>query len=332
MVVSLLAVWGGVSACAAGPAGAGAADPGVRTEAVPPRPDNPPELGLVRWRRGYEGAVAEARAQHKPLLVLFDEVPGCQTVRTFGAGALSHPLIVEAAETYFVPVFVSNNDPGPDRAVLESFGEPTWNNPAVRFIAPDRTELAPRLYGAWGDGGASLAARMVSALGDEAPDWLRLVALELGAEVAGPETELFGMYCFWQGEAALGGVEGVVGTRTGFAGGREVVEVRLDPARVDRKALRAAAERVGAAKISGTLRPSPRDDRHALIGTPWADVPMVAAQASRVNAAVAAGRDPSRWLSPRQRDVARALRAHPGAPWPDPGGLSRLVGPTKMGR
>ena len=37
---------------------------------------NPVELGLVRWRRGFESAAREAREADKPLLVLFDEVPG----------------------------------------------------------------------------------------------------------------------------------------------------------------------------------------------------------------------------------------------------------------
>ena len=37
---------------------------------------NPVELGLVRWRRGFEAAAVEAREADKPLLVLFDEVPG----------------------------------------------------------------------------------------------------------------------------------------------------------------------------------------------------------------------------------------------------------------
>ena len=37
---------------------------------------NPVELGLVEWRRGFDAAAAEARAAGRPLLVLFDEVPG----------------------------------------------------------------------------------------------------------------------------------------------------------------------------------------------------------------------------------------------------------------
>lgn len=37
---------------------------------------NPVELGLVEWRRGFDAAAAESRDLGRPLLVLFDEVPG----------------------------------------------------------------------------------------------------------------------------------------------------------------------------------------------------------------------------------------------------------------
>lgn len=41
-----------------------------------PSPEQPSELGQVSWRRGYPEAAAEAAASGRPLLVLFDEVPG----------------------------------------------------------------------------------------------------------------------------------------------------------------------------------------------------------------------------------------------------------------
>ena len=198
-------------------------------------------------------------------------------------------------------MFVANNDDGPDRVVLQAFGEPAWNNPAVRFLGPRGDAVAPRLYGDWT--AAAFAEGMVTALGDRAPAWLTLVADEERAKVAGTDTLVYAMYCFWQGEAALGAVDGVVGTRTGFAGGSEAVEVHV--ARdLDRAALDAAAARVGARIVSGPVRPAPNDDRHALAGTIWSTIPMSDAQAARVNAAVAAGVDPRVWLSPRQVALA----------------------------
>lgn len=38
--------------------------------------DIPVELGAVAWRRDFDAAAKEARAAERPLLVLFQEVPG----------------------------------------------------------------------------------------------------------------------------------------------------------------------------------------------------------------------------------------------------------------
>ncbi|MCB9687842.1 MAG: hypothetical protein H6738_19035 [Alphaproteobacteria bacterium] len=273
------------------------------SEATPYATENPAELGLVHWRRGLRSAQAESRTTGKPLLVLFDEVPGCSTVKGFGRVALSHPLLADAAETLFVPLFVSNNEEGEDRDVLLQFGERPWDNPAVRFLSPQGRPVGSRLYGEWT--AASLAEHMVEALGADAPPWLVLVAQEERAAAAGTVTETYGAWCFWQGEATLGAVPGVVGTRTGFLGGHEAVELVIDPSRLDRGALRHAVDALGAKPLQGELRPSPDDDNHALRGTPWSAVPMTEAQAARVNATVAAGGDPSPWLSPRQRALVR---------------------------
>ncbi|MFQ5412141.1 MAG: hypothetical protein ACE5EC_07575, partial [Phycisphaerae bacterium] len=39
----------------------------------------PKELGRIDWQRGFDAAARRARAEHKPLLILFQEVPGCST-------------------------------------------------------------------------------------------------------------------------------------------------------------------------------------------------------------------------------------------------------------
>ncbi|MAW62128.1 MAG: hypothetical protein CMJ94_15030 [Planctomycetes bacterium] len=38
--------------------------------------EQPVELGQVRWRRDLDAALAEAKAADKPVLLLFQEVPG----------------------------------------------------------------------------------------------------------------------------------------------------------------------------------------------------------------------------------------------------------------
>jgi hypothetical protein len=38
--------------------------------------ENPTELGLVEWKRDLEGALSEAASAGKPVLLLFQEIPG----------------------------------------------------------------------------------------------------------------------------------------------------------------------------------------------------------------------------------------------------------------
>lgn len=40
------------------------------------RVTQPVELGQVRWQRDFEAALAESKKTEKPVLILFQEVPG----------------------------------------------------------------------------------------------------------------------------------------------------------------------------------------------------------------------------------------------------------------
>ena len=44
----------------------------------------PEELGNVQWNRKMENAVALSKQSGKPILILFQEVPGCMTCRNYG--------------------------------------------------------------------------------------------------------------------------------------------------------------------------------------------------------------------------------------------------------
>jgi hypothetical protein len=122
----------------------------------------PKELGLVAWGRDYQEALHAAHSSGRPLLILFDEVPGCSTCVHYGEVVLSDALLVEAAETLFVPLAIYNNQGGEDRRVLELFQEPAWNNPVVQFVAADGRRLIPRLAGDYSTSG--LAAAMIARL------------------------------------------------------------------------------------------------------------------------------------------------------------------------
>lgn len=292
----------------------------------------PDELGNVRWGRDFETARTEAARTGRPMLVLFQEVPGCRTCVDFGNGPMSNPLIVEAIETEFVPVVVFNNRPGDDARVLQACREPAWNNPVVRFFDGAGRDVIPRADGVYREGG--VAARMAEALRAAhraVPAYLALVMEETAPVRRASAT--IAMHCFWEGEAALGGLDGVLSTRAAYLDGHEVVDVTFDVSRLPYERLLAEAERRGLAarvyardeaqlaaarRVVGTRavrsdersRPAPESDqkRHLRLSA-LAGLDLTPLQEARVNAALAAGTPVDRWLSPRQRDAARRLAA-----------------------
>lgn len=311
----------------------------------------PTELGEVAWFRDFDAAREESRRTGKPMLVFFSEVPGCQTCRSFGSGVLSNPLVVEAAETLFVPVAVYNNvENGRDEKVLKSFNEPAWNNPAMRIITSEREELSPRVYNDYTVAGVTRA--MMTALraaGRDVPSWLDIVQRESASE-GKAETAVFAMHCFWQGEAVIGSVPGVTATKAGFLDGREVVEVTFDPrvvsfldllslsrqsgcathvyARSDQqlKVASALVVRATAVRTDAPVKVSLPDRSYHLAHTHYRAVPMTPMQAMRVNSAIATSMDPAAYLSPRQLALAELVKASSRKEWPMLAGESDLRG------
>jgi hypothetical protein len=85
-------------------------------------------------------------------------------------------LLVEAIEDHFVPVLIYNNKEE-DAELLQSFDEPSWNNPVVRFLDHTGHDLIPRKDGVWQAG--PLARRMVTSLqaaNRQVPAFLEYVA------------------------------------------------------------------------------------------------------------------------------------------------------------
>lgn len=291
--------------------------------------DAPEEFGAVHWGRSLDAALAASAQSGKPVFLLFTEVPGCSTVKGFANGALRHPLLVEAIEDEFEPVVVRNNVGGKEREILNSFNEPTWNNPVVRFLDADRKDLVKRYARGWTVDG--LATSMVAALraaDRPVPPYLENLVVELTAET---ESTVFSMYCFWTGEVKLAGLDGVVSTRPGFANGREVVRViwdrrRTNPGKLFGQAAAADAatgvlvtdetQKTLASKhfdhvatLSGELRFSEKDDKYQIRRRDWGWVPMTPAQATAVNRAVVrSDEEVARILSPRQIAFSKSDR------------------------
>lgn len=302
--------------------------------------DAPVELGQVDWVRNFDEASAKAKDQNKPLLVLFQEVPGCSTSSGYGKNVLSHPQIVEAIETLFVPVAVYNNHGGEDERVLKSFGEPSWNNPVVRIITPDRKELVSRLNGDYTKAG--LVRAMITALKNDnkpVPKYLSLLAQDLNVNNGEFERATFAMHCFWVGEAKLGNINGVISTIPGFMGGHEVVELEYNPDIVSygdlvkkakahnlaRHVFTENAEQSSVAKsILGESNVSPKSafradgsPKYYMSRTLYKYVPLTKTQMARVNAALGRSQSPNMFLSPRQLEIYNYIQDHQDLNWPN---------------
>ena len=301
-------------------------------------PDQPEELGAVHWLRDIDVAVAQSKEKNKPILILFQEVPGCFTCRNYGNDALSHPLLVEAMESLFIPLAIHNNKGGEDAKVLKYFGEPSWNNPVVRIVNNSKKDLIPRVngnYSKW-----ALADAMIRALdnaGTVAPAYLELLTQELGAEKTGIKTATFGMYCFWSGEKEIGALEGVTATKPGFMGGREVVQVNYNPNVISYSDLAEKAkdarcnshiytnnssEKEIAKKVLGEGSISneskfrlDKDVKYYLSRTHYRFVPMTEMQAAKVNSQIGRGKSFANYLSPRQIALADKIKANPKMEW-----------------
>ena len=141
---------------------------------------NPVELGEVNWLRDFGEGLTVSATSKKPVFLLFQEVPGCSTCRNYGQDVLSHPLIVEAIETLFVPVAVFNNKGGADAKVLKYFGEPSWNNPVIRIVNHQKKDLIQRVNGNYSKLGIVQAMRLALQVENLAvPAYLSLLEDEL---------------------------------------------------------------------------------------------------------------------------------------------------------
>jgi len=261
----------------------------------------PEELGDVRWLRSFEQAQAQSQKEGKPVLILFQEIPGCATCRKYGNDVLTDPLIVEAIETEFIPLAIHNNKGGADAEILKRYNEPAWNNPVVRIVDQKGVDVVQRLSGNYSPGG--IADRMRQALIEthgSAPTYLQLLTDELVAQQRGTENATYSMYCFWTGEALFGRLNGVVKTTAGYQNGKEVVSVEYDPLVIAKSELDKIAQ---SQKCSISAGGSFREDstpKYYLSNSRYRGIPMTEIQKCRVNSALGERQSPDEFLSARQ--------------------------------
>ena len=288
----------------------------------------PVEVGEVGWGRDLDVALAASKASQKPVLVLFQEVPGCAGCQEFGSDVLSHPLVVEAIEDEFEPVLVHNNKSGgKDEELLERFKEPAWNYQVIRFLDSGGEDLIERKDRIWALG--AVAGRMVEALeagGRKVPSYLQ--GLTSQAETA---TAAFAMHCFWTGEYELGKIDGVISTEAGWLEGKEVTLVCYQPSKIDLPALVRRAAAVNCARKvfvdsvterrrldgleglelevgeigKGYRVAKPSDQSKQIQGLALEEIPgLTELQRTKLNSLLRGERAQAlRWLSPRQLAV-----------------------------
>jgi hypothetical protein len=124
---------------------------------------NPIEVGDIQWGRDFDAALEKSSETAKPVLVLFQEIPGCSGVQKFGRDVLTNALLVKAIENEFIPVLVYNNrHGGMDEKLLKRFQEPAWNYQVIRFLNAAGNDVIPRKDRVWTTSG--VASRMIEAL------------------------------------------------------------------------------------------------------------------------------------------------------------------------
>lgn len=283
--------------------------------------DQPTELGHVHWLRDYNEAIAQSKEKSLPIFIFFQEVPGCHTCSTFGKQVMSHPLIVEAIETHFIPLAVYNNKGGKDARILKLYKEPSWNNPVIRIVNSEGEDVVQRHASAYMPAqvvntiqNALLASNQIS------PTYLNLLYQELSDN---KEEAILSMYCFWTGEREIGSMKGVISTQAGYMNGTEVVKVKYDPSLISYEDLiNDSARKKCADKVytneSNELAIAndneiptrglnkykvDRQDKYYLSKTDFQYIPMLSIQATKSNALIAKRQSPEELLSPRQLSI-----------------------------
>lgn len=267
-----------------------------------------PELGTVTWGRDFDQALQRAATTKRPVFLLFQEIPGCDTCTGFGKNVLSHPLLKDAIENQFVPIVVRNNVKGTEEKIRERYSEPSWNNPVVRFVDAKGVDILPRKDRVWDAHG--IASRMIATLKKNkqpVPGYLAIAAAETA-----PKTEkaVFEMHCYWEGEAHLGALDGVIKTTSAWVGKAEVVEVLYRPEVISKTKLTQAAQAKSCKPVTtAKVRiAKASDQQHSLGGTPYAKLKLTPMQRTKMHADISHKRDPERWLSPSQAAALSKLQ------------------------
>ena len=209
--------------------------------------------------------------------------------------------MAELISVHFIPVAIFNNHSGKDAGILRRFGEPSWNNPVVRFLGPDGTEIVPKLADRYDALGLhEKITAVLECVGENLPGYFRLLARDLLVESGLTENALYTTPCFWSGETSLAQHPAVITTDAGWVDGEEAVQVRFDPQAVTLADLNAYARAEGFAPAERGSFSLDREPQFYLRKNPVRHLPLTAAQRTQINLAVPYRTPITDLLSPQQ--------------------------------
>ena len=271
--------------------------------AIKTNPDNQNiELGKVSWHRDYDEALLLSKNTNKPILLFFQEIPGCTTCVNFGRNVLTHPLMIEVIENEFIPLAIYNNKGGKDAEILRKYNEPSWNNPVAHFIDSNGNNIISKLANNYEP--LSMYNKIVEVLQKtkgEIPDYVTLLGQELKINYGKVSRTVYETPCFWSGETTLAQQKSVFTTLAGFIGNREVVVVDFDEKISSLEELNNFSKEQGFFLIDKHSNfKVDKDPQYYLKKTNYKYLPLSKTQKTKINLAIPYKMDPEKYLSPKQ--------------------------------
>ena len=209
------------------------------------------ELGQLKFKynaSSFQNALEESRDTEKPVLIVFHEILGSADAIAFGKTVLSHPLLIEAAESMFVTVLVDMAGTNPDDVqIISRYHENRHNDTVVRIVNGKGNDLVARLEGrrcSIGD----IVKSMRGALERkqlQVPIYLTFLEMEYLARVhtpspasRGPAKEIvFKTEATTKAEIDFAELNGVIDVECGNLCGSRAVKVTYNSEVIDCKAL-----------------------------------------------------------------------------------------------
>ena len=208
------------------------------------------ELGQLKFRynaSSFQNALEESRSTDKPVLVVFHDIRASATAIAFGKTVLSHPLLIEAAESMFVTVLVDMAGTNPDDVqIISKYHENRHNDTVVRIVNGKGNDLAIRLEGSCCSVG-NIARAMRGALERkelQVPNYLKFLEAEYSARVdvpcqasRGAKEIVFKTEATTKAEIDFAELNGVIDVECGYLCGSKAVKVTYNHDVIDCKAI-----------------------------------------------------------------------------------------------